>query len=142
MPRERQEIVLKKAGYYYHPTHGQDGLTEYGYIRQIEHKIRWHALLSDNWLNIHQDRTNKYGFHRTVTARGMEEQEKIRLCVLYREMFPRKEDPHAMKIKGRGEFAPNLRELQKNHKTALQSQEIEPSVDEQENEDLSTVSAC
>ena len=29
-----------------------------------------------------------------------------------------------MKIKGRGEFAPNLRELQRNHKTALPSHEI------------------
>lgn len=124
IPIERQEIVLKKAGYWYHPTQGSDGLTVYGYILGLPNKVRWHAILGHEWLNIHQDKTVN-GFHKLNWRKGIEEREKHRIETIYREIYPKHLDPK-MNVSRKGEFAPNLRELQKNHKTAIQSQEIAP----------------
>lgn len=123
IPRERQTAFLKAAGYYPHPTIGDDGLTVYGHVLQITERHRWHAIPGDDWVNIHQDVTVN-GYHRLNWRKGIEKQERMRLTNLYRTMWPRAEDPTAMKVKGRGEFAPNLQELQRNHRTALPSPEI------------------
>lgn len=135
IPRERQEEVLKAAGYWKHATQGKDGLTVYGYILEMPPRIRWHAVMGEEWLNIHQDWTTRNGYHIVYVRDGVEKREKSRLMQIYREIYAQENEGEIMKVSKKGEFAPNLRELQKNHKTAIQSQEND-SVES--NQELST----
>lgn len=116
------EELLSKAEYKPHWSVDDFKRPKLGYIKEIDSNTRWHAFQKEGKIQIHRDRTIR-GYHTVVSNYRKDKIEKNRIKDIHKTMIVlKKKTPEPMKIKvnnRRGEFAPNLMELQRNHKTAL-----------------------
>lgn len=113
IPSDKIDEVFIKAGYKRH-WNGTD------YIKGLYNKKRWHAVpVKEGIVEIHLDRTNeRTGNHFVSNWSAMNHYESNRLHGIINEIVkPNDQLPY---IKKRGktieEFAPNLREIQRNHR--------------------------
>ena len=124
MKMDRVDKVMLKAGYNFHITR-YEGRVVHGYILEIDYHKRWHGIQRANSVEIHCDKNVKV-FHNVINYHKLEKIERERICKIYREIYPKDraiKDRLIMKVKKGGEYAPNLMELQRNHKTPIVSHE-------------------
>lgn len=108
-----QDQVLRKAGYEKH--HKGDG-----YVRDVDAFTRWHAHTFKKTIEVHIDKTNrKNNYHYVARDKGAEAYEASRLRSIKAELYYTPPQNNLGKIKFRkktDEVAPNVLELQRNHK--------------------------
>jgi hypothetical protein len=107
LPKINHEFLLRNAGYI--PQRKGNG-----FIRDLTIDTRFHALSIGDYIEIHYDKTIK-GRHVVVRAMNLLRPEKVRLEVMINVLWLSPSMRHIPKKKRmKVEYAPNLRELQRN----------------------------
>lgn len=97
------EEVMEVCGYYRHNG---------GWVRDVTDRERFHIVYEDGF-KLHYDFTTKKGFHKIAGFKKVTKDETKRIMTLYNQFY------QTNKRKYKTEFAPNLKEIQRNHKTKI-----------------------
>ena len=108
LPKKEIVKILGLAGYEKHHKH------TFEYIRDLNAWTRFHITGETGKPIIHMDKTSRTNMHYVAGFRRDINEELERLDKIYREIKPIKP-----KRKHKDVYAPNLRELQRNHKTKI-----------------------